>query len=252
MPKFYIFSDCHGFYDELKAALDEAGFDPNNQEHWLIGAGDYTDRGRQPKQVIDYLNSIERKILVQGNHESLIIQCLKRKDFYQHDLSNGTAQTIMDLAPLAWDFEGACETAHPTVKKFIDGMVDYVELKHHIIVHSFIPLINKDGLPAHYTENRKFAKMKNWRNASTQKWDEARWGNPYELSAQGFLPEKTLIFGHWNTSWARAYFDGDVVYGPNANHDIYYGDGFIGIDAMTAYSHKVNVLVLEDEFMEEM
>lgn len=32
--------------------------------------------------------------------------------------------------------------------------------------------------------------------------------------------------------------------------DPYYMDGLIGIDAMTAYSGMVNVLVLEDEMIE--
>ena len=36
MPKFFVFSDVHGFYDEFVKALDEAGYDKNNPEHWLI------------------------------------------------------------------------------------------------------------------------------------------------------------------------------------------------------------------------
>ena len=27
MPKFFVVSDVHGFYDEMKNALDEAGFE---------------------------------------------------------------------------------------------------------------------------------------------------------------------------------------------------------------------------------
>jgi serine/threonine protein phosphatase 1 len=251
MPKFFIFSDCHGFYDSFKKALDEAGFDPCNENHWLIGAGDYLDRGRQPKEMIDYLHSIEHKILVKGNHEDLIMECLKRRYFCHHDLSNGTAQTIMDLAPRAWDFEEACEVAYPKIAKFVNGMVDYVELKNHIIVHSFVPLINRDGLPVYYTENRKFTKMKNWRNTSKKKWEDARWNNPFKLAEQGFLPEKTLIFGHWSTEHKWAEVDGRTEFDKNAKFDTYYGDGYIGLDATTAFSHKVNVLVIEDEFMEE-
>ena len=36
MPKLFVVSDIHGFYDEMMNALDEAGFDPSNEEHWLI------------------------------------------------------------------------------------------------------------------------------------------------------------------------------------------------------------------------
>lgn len=30
MPKFYICSDIHGFYDEFREALGKSGFDENN------------------------------------------------------------------------------------------------------------------------------------------------------------------------------------------------------------------------------
>lgn len=31
MPKLYIISDVHGFYDEMRTALDKAGFDPTDE-----------------------------------------------------------------------------------------------------------------------------------------------------------------------------------------------------------------------------
>ena len=48
MPKFFVISDVHGFYNEMREALDEAGFDPNNENHLLISCGDNWDRGPQP------------------------------------------------------------------------------------------------------------------------------------------------------------------------------------------------------------
>lgn len=61
------------------------------------------------------------------------------------------------------------------------------------------------------------------------------------------MPDKTLVFGHWSTYDQRPYdyYDGEDLFDP------IYGDGYIGIDATTALSGQVNVLVLEDEFMEE-
>ena len=46
MPKFFVVSDIHGFYDIFIDALDKAGFDKNNEEHYLICCGDYFDRGK--------------------------------------------------------------------------------------------------------------------------------------------------------------------------------------------------------------
>lgn len=246
MPKFFCFSDCHGFFNELKDALDKAGFDPNNEEHFIIGLGDYLDRGRQPQEVIDYLMSLKRCFLVKGNHTSLLMNCLDRQFPYKYDWSNGTAQTILDLAPHAKTFGEACVVAYGKVKPFVDKMVDYVELKNHIFVHSFVPLINLDGAPMYHTRNRKFAINPDWRYAHATDWEEARWGNPFQLANDGFLPGKALVFGHWSTYDQRPNdYEGEDLFDP------IYGDGYIGIDATTALSGQVNVIILKDEFLEE-
>ena len=250
MPKFFIVSDVHGFYDEMKLALHEAGFDPKNEEHWLVGCGDYLDRGRQPQQVINYLMSLPRKILVKGNHEDLLLDCINRGYPLAHDLSNGTAQTIIDLAPNTEKFNVACAVTYDKVEDFIDGMVNYFELKNHIFVHSWIPLISKDGLPAYYTRDRQFEFNPNWRAATSKEWDDSRWGNPFELAEQGLLPDKTVVFGHYHTSYARSKYEGAPEWGESADFSIYRGNGYIGIDGCCAYSGKVNVLVLEDDFLE--
>lgn len=254
MPKFFCVSDVHGFYDEMKAALDEAGFDPNNENHWLVGCGDYFDRGSQPLQVMKYLMSLPRKVLVRGNHEDLFIDCCERGEAYANDYSNGTVSTIIELGdpgPFEWtrSFEECCDKALARTAMFIDSMVDYFETKNYIFVHSFVPLECNDTLPPYYVRNRQYSKMDDWRNASALKWEDARWGDPFELADKGLLPDKTLVFGHWHCSkgWAkkenRSQFDDDARFDP------FYGDGFIAIDACTAHSGKVNVVVIEDEVM---
>lgn len=251
MPKFFVMSDIHGFYDEMKSALDESGFDPNNEDHWLITCGDHFDRGRQPQQVIDYLMSLPRKVLCLGNHEQLVLDCIDRGYWLSHDYSNGTFNTILDLAPNAEIFDVACAVAYDKVKDFINGMVDYFETKNYIFVHSWVPLISKDGLPAYYTRDRQFEFNPNWRNASTNEWADARWGNPFLLAEQGLLPDKKVVFGHWATEHKWAEIEGRLDFDENAKFEPYYGDGYIGIDGTTAYSGKVNVLIIEDEFLEE-
>ena len=249
MPKLFCISDVHGFYNEMIEALNKAGFDPNNEDHWLISCGDTLDRGRQPREVMNCLMSLPRKILVKGNHEALMMNCLAREFPYGNDWSNGTAQSIVDLAPSANTFDEACAAIYPKISKFIDGMVNYFETKNYIFVHSFVPLNCYDHLPAYYRQGKQYSKMENWREAHQHQWDDAMWGNPYKLAAQGLLPDKTLVFGHFHTSWPRYYYEGKQEWGPDADFSPYYGDGYIGIDACTAYSGKVNVLVLEDEFL---
>ena len=97
MPKFFVTSDIHSYYTELTTALKDAGFDENNEEHWLVVCGDCFDRGPDSAKVWRYLKNLPRKILVKGNHEQLILDCCERVYPGAHDISNGTAQTIFHL-----------------------------------------------------------------------------------------------------------------------------------------------------------
>jgi hypothetical protein len=252
MQKFFIISDVHGFYDEMVKALNEAGFDPNNEEHWVITCGDHFDRGPKPLEVMRYLRNLPRKILVKGNHEQLLVDCCRRGDAGMHDYHNGTYDTICKIgdAEMGYAFSECCDIALSKTRLFLGSMVDYFETKNYIFVHSWVPLISKDGLPAYYSRNRKFEFRDDWRKASAQEWSDAMWGNPFELAEQGLLPDKTVVFGHWHcsTGWAKA--EGRSEFGEDATFEPYHGDGFISIDACTAHSGKVNVLVLEDEFIE--
>lgn len=244
--KLFCTSDIHGFYDELIEALNNAGFNPNNPEHMLIVCGDVWDRGSQPLEVMRYLNGLERCVLVRGNHESLFEELVERGYPGSHDFSNGTYDTVCELgnAGIGNSFDECCCVAWAKAKPFLNKMVNYFETDNYIFVHSFIPLNDEDGLPMYYTRNRQFSKMENWREAHHSDWEAARWGNPFKLAEQGFLPEKTLVFGHWGTYEQRPKdYEGEDLFDP------IYGDGYIGIDATTALSGKVNVLVLEDNLL---
>lgn len=251
MPKFFVTSDIHSFYDELITALNNAGFDENNEDHYLVVCGDCWDRGPDSTKVWRYLKDLPRKVLVRGNHEQLLLNCCERGYPMQHDISNGTAKTIFHLG-YGDEFEDWCKYTLVKVRPLIDRMVNYFETKNYIFVHSWIPVINKDGLPAHYTYGRKFEFNPDWRNASQEDWDAATWGNPFAMADRGLMPDKTIVFGHWHcsTGWAKA--EGRSEFEDDAKFDPYYGDGFIGIDACTAHSGKCNVVVIEDEFLEDV
>ena len=143
MPKFFVISDVHGFYDEMKVALDNAGFNENNPDHWLIGCGDYFDRGKQPMEVMKYLYNLPRKILVRGNHEELLVDCCKRGWALSHDVHNGTSGTIYRIG-YGDDFTEMCDYTLKRTKPFLNSMVNYFETQNYIFVHSWIPVISKD------------------------------------------------------------------------------------------------------------
>lgn len=254
MPKFFVTSDIHSFYTPLKKALDEKGFDPNNKEHWLVVCGDVFDRGPESEEVLDFLMSLERKILVKGNHDTLLDECCMREYFYSYDTSNGTRKTIQDLGGAGYGrpFDECCQITWNKLSRYRGLLVNYFETKNYIFVHSWIPTNKKEQrhpadkwIPLTVDEY-----MEDWRNANDVEWEEAMWGNPFKKYFEGLNQTgKIIIFGHWHCSaghkmlgHCKDEFDGDDFWEPC------YADGIIGIDRCVAYTGKVNVLVLEDEF----
>lgn len=243
--RLFVISDIHGFYDEMIKSLNEAGF--NKDTDILISLGDNIDRGKQPKEVIDYLYSLPNKVLIRGNHEDLFQDACMRGYPLYHDYCNGTHQSICML-----NNDDVYSNQYHNLKKNTDcyryrciisnDMVDYFETKNYIFVHSFLP--TKKELGHEYVIN-------NWKEAENSKWEDARWGNPFGLMKTVLnIPKKTIVFGHFHTSYANK-MDGKCIeeFGEGADFSINYGSNYIGIDACTAHSHKVNCLVLEDELI---
>lgn len=246
--KFFCASDIHSFYTPFIKALDEAGFDKNNPEHWLISCGDAFDRGSESEEVLHFLMSLERKILVKGNHDTLLEECCEREFPYSRDISNRTVKTINDIggAGEGYCFDKCCENTWNRTAAYRDCLVNYFETENYIFVHSFIPLKHSEG------PQENFEYDPDWRDATNYEWEWAMWGNPFELAAQGLNKTgKTLVFGHFHTSWPRAKYEGQPEFSEDADFSPYFGDGYIAIDACTAYTGKVNVLVIEDAFLDD-
>ena len=252
MAKLFCISDVHGYYRQMRRALDEAGFDPHNESHWLIVCGDVFDRGPSPYEVMKYLKNLPRKVLIRGNHMDLLEECCCRGEYYSHDISNGTYATICKLGGAAegYDFSECCERTMTKTYAFRKSMVNYFETKNYIFVHAWVPLNCDDNLSPYYFYNRKYSKMDNWREATEMQWQDSRWGNPFVFAEQGLQPDKIIVVGHWHCSEGWAITENRDVFGEDAKFDPFYGDGFIAIDACVAHSGKINCLVIEDDFLE--
>ena len=84
--KVVVFGDIHGCYEPLKEYFDKNPFD---EKTCYIFCGDYTDRGIQNKEVLEFLFSIYKNknvILLEGNHEKWL-RIYASKDY---DISNYT------------------------------------------------------------------------------------------------------------------------------------------------------------------
>lgn len=257
---FFVCSDIHSAYTPWTDALNKAGFNPNKYNHKIIVCGDLFDRMDESLQVYDFVKNMLEKdklIYVRGNHESLMEECIERGYAANHDWHNGTSKSIIDLAPNAEKFYDACAVVYEKMKPLWNKAVNYFETKNYIFAHGWIPLICKDNLPAYYTRNRKFEFNPDWRAAHASEWEQAIWLNGIDMARNGFVePGKTIVCGHWHCSYGHmldsiktdnwiSEFEDDAIWEP------YYNDGIIAIDRCTAHTGKVNVLVLEDEFIEE-
>ena len=233
--KLFVCSDIHGYYNEMIVALRNAGFEKNNPEHMLIVLGDCFDRGLQSRQVLKYLESIENKVIVKGNHETLLLEACERGYPSSYDNDNGTTQTICDLGNFEYDmdFQEACERTLKRVKPFIDSMVNYYETEHYVFVHGWISM------------------MDNFRDASQEQWNDATWMCGPDMAMHGCNNTgKIIVCGHWNSSYLWHIEKGFPEFGYGACYDPYFMDDAIFIDTATAISRRVNVLVLEDELLE--
>ena len=72
MRKLFVVSDIHGHCTLLQEALAGAGYDRNCEDHWLLGCGDYFDRGTENAEVLRFLERVPRKILIRGNHDRFL------------------------------------------------------------------------------------------------------------------------------------------------------------------------------------
>ena len=241
MKKYFVVADVHSFYDEMISVLAEKGYDMEDPDHVFVSLGDLFDRGPAPLECLRYVNSIpeDRKILIRGNHEDLLQDCLARECFFERDAMNGTEDTVYKLAGERADslmmrnprLLFAVVRDDPALKGYFAGLRDYAEVGEYLFVHGWLP--SRKNAPEH--------------DALRGDWREARWFNGMEKWRQGARPDgKTVLCGHYHTSWGHSVLEKQgTEYGEKADFSPFIAEGIIAIDACTAYSHKMNCIVLE-------
>ena len=280
--KYFVVTDIHSFYVELKRALDKAGFNKRNKDHTLIVCGDVFDRGSETVELYKFLTSIPKKrcILIKGNHELLYEELLEKSFPESHDFSNDTVDTFCQIAGYspeiltskywrdlgdvpyeriqqAWQ-EIITEVKQSPITAWLqsDRWKYWHEVGNYIFVHSFIPLKNLDRMPAYYTYNRKFEYFKDWRKtANNFELEDATWGCPYQQYLDGHFKEeaangKVLVCGHWAVTDFRQHINNKW----SEDTGIYKFENIIGLDCgvwqyrdTKAYYHPQNVLVIDDK-----
>lgn len=250
--KYFILADIHGYYDQMLVALDKAGYDRTNRDHFLISLGDAFDRGPKPREVMGYLLNTytDRRALILGNHEDLMEQAICRHSFQPHDEHNGAIQTAKLITGADNEFDALIKLRNDCLyNDYIHVCQDYFETKNSIFVHGWIPT---------ETINRKVKAIDDWRNASKDSWRSARWINGMLAWYNGaFIPNKTIYCGHWHCTWGKCYIDHTSKefpnpYSTNPAHRVldwspFQKEGIVALDGCTAISGIVNCVVIEDE-----
>ena len=172
MKKYYVLTDIHGFYKEMIEALGKENFDISNDNHILVSCGDIFDRGRDPIKCLEFVNSLpeNRKVLIRGNHEDLIEDCLNRNEFLHHDYHNGTVETVVALGNMVGSSDDALSVfanakRNPLLAKYLGTLVDYAEIGNYIFVPGWIPCFRNDDNKFH-ARNVTYIYDPNWRTGS--------------------------------------------------------------------------------------
>lgn len=255
MPKFFITSDVHSYFNELMTSLNEKGFDENDEGHILCVCGDLFDRGNQTVELFEFVKSLQEKnrlVYVAGNHETLLFDCVS--EIYRgripgrHHFSNGTVKTICQFCGQSeWIIydptwrDRICKTMQPILDFISDNCVDYAEIGNYILVHGWIPA---------------YQGVDDFRDATREEWELARWENGMEMwkNPHCRVECKTVICGHWHCSWGWSHIRMERKEFPTTDRkdwqksfEPFVDDGIMAIDACTAYSGLCNVIVVEED-----
>jgi serine/threonine protein phosphatase 1 len=129
--RIFAIGDIHGCFDQFRTLLEEKiKATPDDR---IILIGDYIDRGKKSREVVDYIIGLVWKgydiIPLMGNHESMLLDAL---DLDDPDLWlwNGGGETLRSFGiELLNELE-------PRYVKFFENLVWYYSYDNYLFVHA--------------------------------------------------------------------------------------------------------------------
>jgi serine/threonine protein phosphatase 1 len=224
LTRTLVVSDIHGCYDKWIALLKKVEFNPKSDH--LILLGDYVDRGKQSKEVVDHIAQMVQAgeaIALRGNHDQRFMEWATHNNTFHNAkfVEHGGLQTINSYCDSKYSLEDLLksdilEQAKTSIRKnyrahiqFIDSLPLYYEDDNHIYVHA--------GLNPFY---------KNWKEQPEKDFIWIR----EAFIKHPTVVDKMVVFGHSQTV--------DI----HGIGDIWLGGDKIGIDGGCAYGLQLNCL----------
>ena len=260
----YIFiSDVHGQFDKMIRALNEVKFDKDKDT--LVSLGDLFDRGPNSLEVLEYIMSCPKRILIYGNHDLRLRDLFLGRLCVSYDYSNGVLETIksfcgrnaLSTIPLGiniFSTDNNYKDKYRLLWKYFDECRFAIEFKDLVGTHAWIPAIvdynktsfDKNGNPI---SKVSYEYYEDWRSADRDLWEDITWCNSYDMfNSKVFIPNKKLIVGHWH-AWRFRVFANGIKYTNEKDIDFNtfeYKDKLVAIDGCSNLGYgKVNAWVYE-------
>ena len=233
---YFIISDIHSHYNAMVTALLKSGYNSENTNHHLIVVGDLFDRGKQPKEVLEFLyqlNLEDKASIIIGNHDTFLLDFLKgnhKRVLFNIEL-NGFGETLEYLSGMKPNEDNLdkikeiIENEYSFLKNWLLSFPYYIELGNYIFVHGGI-----DG------------KMLDWKTMSSKR--DFVWNREHDLTP---IDGKIVVAGHHRVATIRKKTDNyHLLFQHNPEmFDILYKKGKILIDRYVEVSNEINVLKLD-------
>lgn len=245
--RYLIFSDVHGEYDVLQAALRKRHYDPTAKNQRLVDLGDNFDRGLQSRERLEWITDrrlANKLISIRGNHEVRWNQLMDNPNKLDReiDVNNGALETLNSWTNNKYNLtdkssEAAIKDALRSIPFEIKQLFSYywrnshwyADNKTYLCTHAWLPFTWEDDKPTPTSD---------W-----YLWAEATWTNTLaELSKKAALTKKTLVIGHyWNNrlgvEWALQHKVPLSDVKESRTHVVNCSPDFIALDNAT-YSTK--------------
>lgn len=258
--KYFVTSDIHSHFKELKKALEKLGYDASNDSHMLVVCGDIFDRGDEPLEVYNFLRSIpsNNRILIKGNHDYLFLKLFEKDKYTDNDIDDGTVYTMYKLAGKDKNDNFLDVKKSPIIIDIVNWMksdewISYYEAGKYIFTHSFIPLRFKKTC-FNFDDPDIYHDLEydpNWRSIDDEfLLERCAFDSAWRKVDAGLFDEeaklgKILVCGHTHSYEFFAgldhkeYDDGAFEYGIYNNHSV------INLDSWVERSKLINVLVID-------